>query len=268
MTTRIYPPLYLAASATGIWCTASEAWSNVDYIAKQVPSLLDPAVACVVAMSAGVVIALSCAIEAFRNRHVFVGSCLFLAFAGGVGFTVSTTLDRVASTRDASLAKVWAADPQMKELTELRAKVVYMSSRECGTGRGQKCDAISQEVKIADQRIAARQGELDAMGKRIAALIPGIEPAQASMFQPMLLPVSLFLMGSFLVAFGVNGKRIEPKFRVQLTGRDALVEQARQFAREFQSTYKRQPKAMDVSKALSVSDFVARGLIRDIAAAA
>lgn len=197
---------------------------------------------------------------------MIIGSCLLLAFVLGSGHVISTTLDRVGSARDTSLAKVWAADPQVQELVRLKQQVTYSASRECGTGRGKRCDDISQEIGVADKRIDARKGELDSMGRRIAGAIPGISASQASLYQPMLMPFALYLFGTVFLAFGANGRRVKPTFQIQLTGRDAQLDKARKFAAEFRVAHGRMPRPAEVSKALCVSDFVARGLTRDIAA--
>ena len=47
------------------------------------------------------------------------------------------------------------------------------------------------------------------------------------MFQPMLLPVALFLMGAYFVAFGLAGTKVKPEFEVELTGRAAADDKAK-----------------------------------------
>jgi len=267
MTRTSYSAIHYVAASVGISCTLVECFSNVEHIFRQTGTLHDPAVAAALVTSIGVVIALSCSLVAFRQMHVINGTMLLCAFGLGAAFTLSTTLDRVASARDATLSAKWKADPQHQELVALHSKVSYLAARECGTGRGAKCDAIAQEVRIAEQRLEARRGELDSLGKRLAALVPGVTASGASLYQPMLLPLTLFLLGSWLTAFGVSGRQTVAEFHVKQVGRPALVERANRFAREFRAAHRRLPSAAEVEQALGVSTFVARGLLRDLQAA-
>ena len=261
---RIYSPLHVTAVLVGVMCTTVEVFSNVDHIVHQTHSLYDPSVAAVIATSIGVVIALACAMEAFRQRHFGNGVALAIAFALGAGYTLTTTLDRVSTVRDATLSKKWDNDPQYRELLTLHQKVQYMAARECGSGRGIKCDSISQEVTIAQKRIEARQGELDSMGKRLAALIPGVSASAASTYQPMLLPVSLFLMGSWFVAFGLNGRKVPSEFNLGLTGKDAVRAKAERFSDAFQKVNGRLPKPLELQRELGVTVQVSRRLHKEL----
>lgn len=265
---RVHTPLHIGAAIVGVGAVITELWSNTQHIYHMVQSYMDPAVMAAVATSIGVTIALSCSLTAFRQRHLFNGTMLFITFVLGAGYTLSTTLDRTASARDMALAKVWAGDAQHEELRQLLGKVTYAAARTCA-GKGAKskaCEDASPEIDVAKRRIEERRGELDAMGKRLAAIVPGITPAQASLYQPMLLPVCLFLMGSFLVAFGIAGKMEAPEFKVELTGRDALLDKARRFASEFRAQHGRMPRPAEISKVLGVSEFVGRSLARELAA--
>lgn len=261
---RVLTPLHVVAASVGILCTAVEVLSNVEHSVQQTKTLYDPAVASVVATSIGVTIALACAMEAFRQRHLINGFMLLAAFALGAAYTITTTLDRVATNRDAALAKKWDGDAQIKDLVALQQRVSYMAARECAGGRGQKCDAISAEVKIADKRLADRRGELDSMGKRLAAIVPGIDASTASLYQPMLLPVSLFIMGAWLVAFGINGKKVQPEFRCELAGRDALEARAEKFADAFQAQHGRVPKPLELQRELGIKVAAARRLHKSL----
>ena len=265
---RVHSPLHICAASVGVLCVLVELLSNTQHIHHMVQSYADPAVLAAVATSIGVTIALTCAMAAFRQWHVVNGSMLLVTFLLGAAYTLSTTLDRTSSARDAALAKVWASDQTHEELRQLLRRVTYAAARSCaGSGAKSKaCLDATPEIDVAKRRIEERRGELDAMGRRLAAIVPGITPAQASLYQPMLLPVTLFLMGSFLLAFGINGKTVQPEFKVELCGRDALLDKARRFTAEFKAKNGRSPKIAEVSKALGVTEFVSRGLLRDIAA--
>lgn len=273
----VHTPLHIGAAIAGIACTATEVVSNIDHIVHSTKTLYDPAVAAVAVTSIGVTFAMACVYRAFRDRQVLTGIMLLLAFLTGAGYTLSTTLERVAAHRDTKLEKIWSADLEIQRLTKVRDQMNYTATRERvegnkgknrQAGEGQSYNAARAEAQIASDLLSARKAELDSMGKRISAITFGrVSVETASMFQPMLLPVALFLMGSYFVAFGLAGTKVKPEFEVELTGRAAADDKAKRFANQFKQTHGRLPSPAEIEKAIGVSQFIARRLTRDLKAA-
>lgn len=260
---RKWTALHLAGLGIGGYIVATEVISNVEHIVHGTQSLYNPAVFTAIGVSIGTVFAFAMAMDAledWKKLSSWVNAMgLLAAFVFGTAFTLSTTLDRTATARDTHLAKVWKNDQEMDSLMKIFQNVSYQAARECGTGRGQKCEAISAEVKVAQLRIDQRRNSLDSMGKRISVATGGlIEPDVASIFQPMFMPIAMFLMGTFMVAYGVKGRAVKPEFNVGLTGMAAKEDTARRFITEYRQTNNKCPTAAAVRKVAGVSDPTAR----------
>jgi hypothetical protein len=70
------------------------------------------------------------------------------------------------------------------------------------------------EKKLADARaVLKRQGvEVDdSLAKRLVAYLPFLTKEQVSLYQPLLLPLGLAIIGSLLIAIGVRGEGKPPK---------------------------------------------------------
>lgn len=270
MTTRTYDPIHIAATAIGLGCVGVEIASNVEHIVHTVHTVWDPAVFAAVAVSIATAVALSCAYAALRQWQVMTAAFLLVGFAVGTAFTLTTTLDRTASARDQRLATILAADDLGGAAQRKLPNLMYVAARACaGTNaRTQGCIAARNEVSIAEEIIERRAGELDSMGKRIAALMPWLTPAQASIYQPMLLPVALLMFGSFLVAFGTNGRRVEPEFNLaEGDNKASRAAKAQRFVEAFRAQHGREPTSSEVATALGVTATKARTALRIVRAA-
>lgn len=264
---RIWTSLHVTALVVGGYIIATEVASNVEHIVHGTGRVFDPAVFTAVGVSIGTVFAFTMAMDALEDWKKLSSwinaSGLIAAFIFGTAFTLSTTLDRTATARDNHLAKVWKNDQEMNSLMEIFQKVSYQAARECGTGRGQKCEAISAEVKVAQTRIDQRRNSLDSMGKRISVATGGwIDAELASMFQPMFMPIAMFLMGTFMIAYGVKGKVVKSEFNVGLTGMAAKEDKARRFINEYRTMNGKLPTASQVKSIVAVSDPTARSYLR------
>lgn len=274
----IYTPLHIAAIGVGAYCTGVEIYSNIEHLghAAKLVWYLDPAVLAVIGTSIGTCIAMACVYRANRDRQYISAAMLFLAFLAGAGYTLSTTLERVAAGRDAMLTAKWAADPEIQRLTKVRDQMTYVATRERTEGNrtkgrpagtGEVYNAAQSEAKIASDLLAARKAELDSMGQRISAMTLGLVSVNnASMFQPVLLPFSLFLMGSYFIAFGLAGSKVKPEFDLTPQGKDALEVKAERLIVEYKAQRGRAPKPVEIERTLGVSTFVARRMLRDYAA--
>jgi hypothetical protein len=218
--------------------------------------------------------------KAFRNGGPIIGTMLFIGYIAAAVFSLSATLDRVATQRDNKLERIWSQDKEIQRLTKVRDKMEYNAIREATEGRrdrrgrrispagkGAAYDAAKAEAKIANDLIVKRKAELDSLGRRISGMTVGLVTIeQASKYQPCILPVALLLLGQWLVAFCLNGRKIKPEFNTELTGRAALVAKAERYAAAFKASHGRLPRQTELQNELGVTVAVARNLRKNIAA--
>lgn len=270
--TRIRTPLHWVVGSVGALCVGVIIGSNVDHIVKQTGTIYCPEAFAAFATSVGVVVALAAAMDVFEDWRKLSswinGSALFAAYLFGAGYELTTTFDRTSTLRDQTMAKTWKGDKQHEDLTKLYTRVSYMAARTCAEdktkkNKNQACSDIRQEVDIAQERLELRRGELDPLGKRVAWMSMGYLDVQtAGHIQPLLLPIALFLMGSFFVAYGVKGKFVEAEFSTELSGMAAKEDKARRFILAYQEQNSRLPTVSDVCKTAGVSDPTARKYLR------
>lgn len=258
---RSWTTLHVIALFVGGYIVATEVASNVEHIVHGTGSIYNPAVFIAIGVSVGTVFSFTMAMDAMENWKKISSwinaAGLIAAFIFGTAFTLSTTLDRTAIARDNALTKVWKNDQEMKNLDQLYQTAQYSVSKECGSGRGKKCEALSVEIVNIKKQIEVRQSDLDSMGKRINVATGGLISAEnASILQPMLLPIAMFLMGTFMLAYGMKGRETEPtasEFDLELTGMDAKEEKAKRFIREYKKKNRKLPSVSDVRKVSDVS---------------
>lgn len=276
----VYTPLHIAAIAVGSYCTGVEVYSSTEHLshAAKMVWYLDPSILAVIGTSIGTCIAMACVYRANRDRQYISALMLFVAFLFGAGYTLTVTLERVSAGRDAMLTAKWAADPEIQRLTKVRDQMTYITTRERtegnrnkgrAAGTGEVYNGAQAEAKIATDLMNARKAELDSMAQRISAMTLGLVSVQnASMFQPVLLPISLFLMGAYFIAFGLAGSKVKPEFDLTPVGKDADEVKAQRFIETYRSQRGRDPKICEIERTLGVSNFVARRMYRDYAKAA
>lgn len=196
-----------AAFSTGLACLAVDIWTNVDFIAGVDGSYWSSSVAAVVVVAIATAVALSAAGASTRRGHLGIAAGLFAGFLCGAAFSLSATLDRVASARDAAVQRARAANAPLHEARQALTETRTARDAECATGRGPKCRSLEAKVDELRRELGGLGAERveDSMGVRIAAMIPGLTPEQVQLYQPVFLPVALFLFANFLIAFGLAG---------------------------------------------------------------
>lgn len=268
MTTREHTPLHVSAAILGGTCLLVSVWANVDHLKTQAGSYLDPTIAAIFAVTIANAVMLASAMAAFRAWNIVNGIALVLGFLVGSAFEVTTTLERVALMRDQAQIEREADDRILQALVSEHSGLVKMRQTECVGGFGPRCGYLDTEEYRTKMAIKSRRSELDSGGQRIAAYLGGtVTPQQASLYQPGLLPIALFLGANFLFAFGIGGQTKPPEFNVGLTGRAALNAKAERFADQFQATHGRMPQSREIEQALGVTVNVARRLAREVAVA-
>lgn len=271
-----YLPLHIVATCIGALCIGTDLLSNVDFMVEQTRTLYDSSVLAVIVVGIAGTVALSVALMAWRNWAIVTGLMVFVGYLAATAFSLTATLDRVASVRDAKLERIWHADPEIQRLVKVRNQMDYLATRERTEGKrdpkgriirvagtGDSYNAAKSEAQIANDLIVRRKADLDALGKRISAMTAGfVSVEQASMYQPVLLPFALLLLGQWLCAFGIAGQKVKPEFNTGLTGRSATEDKVRRFVRQFEADNGRAPKAAEIARAIGVTATQARRLAR------
>lgn len=265
MTKRTHTPLYVVSAMIGGSCLFADTASNVQYVYNQTETMLDSTILAVVTVAAGTAFALTAAFEAGRQRSYGVWLFLILAFCLGATFSLTATADRTNNQRLAALTKVWTADPQHQSLYQDWRKRRARADDECAPkrgGRGKLCE--SEELRAVEARteLEHRRMELDVTAQAIHAYMPFVPVDIASKLAPMSLPVALFLLANALLAFGLGGKKVEPEFVIQLTGRAADEDKAKRYVKQYKDQYGKAPNVIELRRAVGVSEGVARKAIR------
>jgi len=265
---RKWTALHVVGILIGGYIVVTEVISNVEHIVTGTGSIYNPAVFTSIGVSVGTVFAFSMAINALEEwRKVsswIIAAGLITAFLFGAAFTLSTTLDRTATARDNQLTKIWQSDEQLKTLQKSQNGLSVQSSKECATGRGRRCEDITLELSMLQEKIQKRQSELDSMGKRFAMATGHVVSAESmSIVQPMFMPISMFLMGIFMVAYGMKGRVVPPEFHqdIQLEGKELKEDKALRFIRQFGEKNGRPPTVKQVMNVTSVSYTTAKKYI-------
>lgn len=266
---RNYTALHVAAGIIGAFTLYVDIWSNVEATFAQTKNYFDPTISAVIVVGLATSIVLACAYNSFRSWRILTGTILLIAFGLGSTFAILTTLSRVSDQRDTQLASIWKADQRWQELTKLESNVRVAASRECMTvdvgtkkTRGPACLALEQQLKLSTESRELREAELDSLGKRIHALIPAISIQNASIYYPCVLPIALYLMANWLLAFAIDGEKVEAEFETELKGRFAIEAKAKRYAQQFYNDHGRWPKWGEVAETLEVTPAVAKRIAK------
>lgn len=223
----------LSALAVGIGCLAVDTWSNLEFMGG--PIVLKPSdllnmdawnslMAAVVVVAIATAVSLAAAGASWRRGSKPLAVGLFVAFGCGAAFSLTATLDRVGSTRDAAIEDRQSHNVAI-ERTEAVLAAARVSLAEAEKGITIECEGApvdlanwpmcrSYKSREAMARAnLARSGEvlatlgarreIDSMGIRLSAILPWITARQVQTYQPLLLPAALFMFGNLLVAFGI-----------------------------------------------------------------
>lgn len=259
-------PIHWTALVVGIVGAFVEGLSNVDHIQKQVGSLYDPGVFAAAITSVGAAVLLAFTIKSFSQKHLMVGAGLLVTLIFTAGYTVSTTLTRTSEARHKALQITFQKDAQWNEMFRLYQSLAARASSECGLGAGPKCQANSSHMYLQQGKLKERETELDAMGQQVAWMLSPfvtVSVETAGRIQPMFLPMALFLLAMFCVAFGERGEWVEPEFDTALQGRDAIEDKARRYIEAYkQANGGKAPPVTQVQKVVDIKEWQARTLVK------
>lgn len=258
-----YTAFHVLSATAGLGILAVDVGTNVDHMYHQTGTLWDSSIAAVIAVGLGTALSLTACHVAIRAWKPVTAGFLLVAFILGAAYSLTATLDRVATLRDQSLERIWLADSELVLLRHERDRARRDANDECSVkrgGRGEKCGKAEEQLKAVTARVTEREDALNPLGKRLATLIPGITVRDASLFQPLLLPAALFMLGNWLLAFGMAGQKPKAEFGTSLSRRDELEARAQRFAMSFEAAHGRKPKVIEFRDNLNVSAAVAKRL--------
>ena len=262
---RVLKPIHWIALGVGCVAAFVEGLSNIDDIAHKVGTLYDPGVFAAAITSIGAAVLLAFTLKAFNQKHIMVGAGLALTLIVTAAYTVSTTLNRTSSARQAALTKVVEKDLQWLQIFKIVGSLSERTAWECGQGAGVKCNNNRTALILAQGQLQSRQDELDAMGQQVRWLLTPIvklDTDTAGRIQPLFLPVALFLLAMMCVAFGANGEYVKPEFDTALSGRDAVEDKAKRFIAEYKKTHGVNPPVSTVQKVVDIKEWQARTLVK------
>lgn len=270
---RTYTTIHVLGAIAGLLCILVDVASNGEFVYAQTKTIYDSQFAAVFTVAIATALALTACMAAVRQRAIVTAVMLFAGYVYGTAFSLSATLDRVATGRDAQLSEKFRGDDIWKSTKKKRDHLDYAASRECsrvdprsGRSRGPRCEAAEREVRVADDLLKKREEQLDSLGVRIAAFLPAsVRPSHVSLYQPTLLPVALLVLGQWLTAFGVNGRRVAPEFGIAAAAEHSVEARARRLRQEFQRVHGRDPKPKEIAQALNTTIAVSKRLAKQVA---
>jgi len=219
-----YSPGRLAAIGIGVILIGLDARGAYEYALKAESGTVSYLVlaAPVIALTAGLLPIL--AGQALKRRQHLQAIYLFVAFlfAGAVVFLAA--LERTAAVHQSAAtgrlahnARVADAKAELVKAISRRDDVEAKRLKECGTGRGARCKALREEAETAGQSVATATAAVTAAGVALpsaspkaialAAYLPGVSAETIDLYQPMVLPMALLVVGFTTLHFGASSGR-------------------------------------------------------------
>ncbi|HXF53361.1 MAG TPA: hypothetical protein VNK52_04485 [Hyphomicrobiaceae bacterium] len=158
------------------------------------------------------------AARAWRERRRWLAVMLGLAVFPALALVLGAAIERTGGARDAEqLARdaiarsIRLAEATVAEARAALAEREAAAARECSTGRGPICRGLEERAEAARARLAQARDALaqigpppvDPQARRIAAVLPLTE-AQVQLYQPLILPMTISLLGILLLAYGAH----------------------------------------------------------------
>lgn len=258
-----HTPIHIGAAILGLITVSAETYSNIEHVWHQARTWYDPAIVNVLAMSLCVAFGIAVTMQAFKQRSIATGLVLGCAFVIGAAYVISVTLDRTSAQRDTALTKVYERDTLYLTLLASYTTMRMDRARICtgGSRLYTQCDQVEREMERVVGKLDQRKEELDSFGRRVAAVFPWVSARTASTWQPMLLPISLFLFGAWLLHFAWAGQRVPAEFDLELQGPAAERARAERFLEQFRAKHGRDPYPSEIAKVIPISQGTARRVV-------
>jgi hypothetical protein len=216
MAKRTYSKWAIAAIVGGVVLTAIEVVGAVSYLVQQdSPSYLIAGGA-VVTVVAAMLVPLS--ERCWQRGRRILAILLALSLVPALSLIFSAAVERTGGARDEANRNRQAVAQQIElkraavnEAKAVAAEDEAAAKAECATGRKGKCLGLESRADQSRQRLEAARTALaqagvvpsDPQARRLAALLPVSEEAIA-LYQPIILPVSISVLGLLLIAVGAH----------------------------------------------------------------
>lgn len=261
---------HYAALAVGVAAAAIEGYSNIEYIHSVVGQYSDPGVFAAGITSVGAAVLLAFSIKSFKHlttAGTTIGLGLLLTLMFTAAYTMSTTLDRTSYVRQQKLVKVAENDIKYQEMMRIYKAIAARTVTECGAGVGERCRNNKAGLVATENDMNKRITELDSMGMQVQWMLSlvgiKLDVETSGKIAPMFLPVALFLLGMFCIAYGERGYWIpdeKPEFDEDsvVANSTAQKEKAIRFIREYASRNGRYPTPAVVKQVVKCNTYYAR----------
>ena len=226
MAKRTYSKWGLTAIVGGIALTAIEVVGAVSYLTSQSsPSYLVAGGALVTVVAAILPIL---AARCWQNRRFCLALLLWGAMVPALSLVFSAAVERTGSARDhanldrqviaqrVELARAAVNDAKADvEAAEAKAAAECSRASKGVDPRGPQCKAAESRAKDSRERLQeARDGVAkagvvpkDSQAVRLAAILPGISEEAIALYQPILLPVAISVLGLLLISAGAHSPK-------------------------------------------------------------
>jgi hypothetical protein len=216
-----YSKMGAVAIAGGISLTAIEVVGAVSYLTSQSSPSYLVAGGALVTVVAAILPMLSA--RCWHNRRYLLALLLWGAMVPALSLVFSAAVERTGSARDEANRdrQAIAQRVELARAAEKDAKAVVdadeaKASAECsraakGSPRGPLCKAAEERADTSRQRLQAARDAVaqagvvptDPQARRIAAILPVSEESVA-LYQPIILPLSISVLGLLLISVGAH----------------------------------------------------------------
>ena len=222
---KSYSKWAFAAIAGGIALTAIEVVGAVSYLAGQAsPSYLIAGGALVTVVAAALPLL---AARCWRDRRYLLASLLWLALVPALSLIFSAAVERTGGARDEAnrdrqaiaqrIELARSAQQDAKAVVDAdEAKAAAECSRAAkGSPRGPLCKAAEERADNSRRRLEAARDAVaqagvvptDPQARRLAAILPGMTEEAIALYQPLVLPVAISVLGLLLISVGAHSPK-------------------------------------------------------------
>ena len=266
---RVYDGLHLSAIGVGSCALLTDIGSNVQWMQELTGTLWDTNILMTVVIGIGGALSLSFTYKALREKQPVSGVAMLALWVGCLVFSGAATADRVSSSKDrAQSAKIdhtliqtkqTACEGYHKARDDALAAGAYEQKTPAHNAAMDKLLIHKGRCDRATKALAKAHQSSDALGHRLQRVTKGlIEAEDASIYVPLIAPLCLLLMGSVVLAWGVNGREESPEFQISDPKAEAEAKAIR-YVQAYQSQANgNKPSIEKIREASGVSHAVAR----------
>lgn len=275
MKTVYYIPHYVAISA-GVIAQGADITNNLEWAIEASGKLVDSTNLVILSVGIGTIATAGALGAVLKSNRSVMGRLawfapLLLVWSVCALFSLAISADRLASQRDAKLAKAGLTAGAIQISEELLARATEKADEYCIPAAKVKprsrdffaaeCDRWRKKIDHETDMIRRMRSEPPATGdslgprvQRVVEILTGyqIDPKDVGVIVPLLAPLGLLLLGSILTGWGVAGERIAPEFSFEATGKNAEEAKAQRYIQGYQEANGAKPTRREIQEALGV----------------